>query len=101
MIPLRFLLAPTLFVAGGLAACSKVEVAAQAPQSVDLAVVGMTCTACEDTICSSLRELPGVESCVAHFESGQVSVVYLPNTTDETRIADTIRSAGFEVPKKP
>jgi copper chaperone CopZ len=99
MIPPRLLLAPALFVVSGVVACSGSEVRVARP--VELSVGGMTCAGCEETICSRVRELPGVVSCNASFEKSTVTVQYRPESTDEAQIADAIRSAGYEVPKRP
>lgn len=101
MIPLRFVLAPVLFTAATFAACAKVEVVPAQPLTVALTVEGMTCSGCEDSICSRVRELPGIDSCAAHFESGQVEVVYREGTTNAAQIADAVRSAGYTITNKP
>ncbi len=101
MIPLRIVLAPALFAAASFAACTKVEVVPPRSLTVDMTVEGMTCSGCENTICSRVRELPGIDSCSAHFESGKVEIVYREGTTNATQIADAVRAAGYQVTEKP
>jgi len=98
VIPLRFVIAPLLFVAAGVAACSKVPGVTYATRTVEIPVEGMTCTGCEGTIGSALLALPGVEACQASFEKKSVSVTYTVALTDEAKIAEAIRSTGYETP---
>lgn len=101
MISLRILVAPALIAAAAIAACAKVEVAPAKPLTVDLTVEGMTCSGCEETICSRVRELPGIDSCSAHFETGRVEVVYREGTTNAAQITDAVRSAGYTITNTP
>lgn len=101
MIPLRFLIPPSLFLAVGLAACSRTEdVATMAARSAEFTVEGMTCTGCEGTIATAVKDLEGIETCQASFETGKVVVVYAPARTDEARIAAAIRAAGYTIRSK-
>lgn len=100
MFPLRFVLAPALFVAAGFAACSEVPGVTYATRTVEIPVGGMTCTGCEGTIGSTVLALKGVDTCTASFEKGRVQVTYKPAFTDEAQIAAAIRSAGYDVPPK-
>lgn len=100
MIPLRFVIAPALFVAAGIAACSKAPGVTYATRTVEIPVEGMTCTGCEGTIGSTVLALEGVEACSASFEKKTVSVTYTAALTDEAKIAEAIRSVGYETPAK-
>ncbi len=101
MIPLRFLVLPSLFLVGGVAACTRAEeVETTATRSAEFAVEGMTCTGCEGAIGTAVQALEGIESCQASFATGQVVVVYKPALTDEAKIADAIRAAGYTIPAK-
>ena len=97
MIPLRFVVAPALFVAAGIAACSRAPGVTYATRSVEILVEGMTCTGCEGTISSTVLALSGVEACRASYEKQQVDVTYTVALTDETKIAEAIRSVGYKV----
>ncbi len=100
MLPLRFVLAPALFVAAGFTACSEVPGVTYATRTAEIAVGGMTCTGCEGTIGSTVLALNGVERCEASFEKSKVLVTYKPAFTDEAQIAAAIRSAGYDVPPR-
>lgn len=100
MLPLRFLLAPALFVAAGFAACSKVPGVTSATRTAEIQVGGMTCTGCESTIGTAVLALKGVEACKADFAKARVTVTYEPAFTDEAKIAEAIRAAGYEIPPK-
>lgn len=99
MIPLRFLILPSLFLAGGVAACTRAEdVVTMATRSAEFTVEGMTCTGCEGAIGTAVQALEGIEFCQASFDTGRVVVVYKPFSTDEAKIADAIRAAGYTIP---
>ncbi len=100
MLPLRFVIAPALFVAAGFAACSQAPGVTYATRTAEIAVGGMTCTGCEGAIGSTVLALNGVERCEASFEKSQVLVTYKPALTDEGQIAAAIRSVGYDVPPK-
>lgn len=97
MIPLRFVFAPALFVAGGLAACGEVPGVTYATRTAELTVTGMTCASCEGTIGTQVGALKGVDRCEAEFATGKVVVTYKPAFTDEAAIAARIRTAGYEI----
>jgi len=100
IFPLRFVIAPALFVAAGLAACSRTPAVAPAPHTAEIAVGGMTCTGCEGAIGSTLLALEGVATCTASFEKSQVIVSYDPTLMDSARLTDAIRALGYDVPPK-
>jgi len=100
MIPLRSVLASALFLTAGFAACSEAPVVANATRSIEIPVGGMTCTGCEGAIGSTVLALEGVEKCEASFERAKVLVTYKVALTDEARIAEAIRSVGYDVPPK-
>jgi copper chaperone CopZ len=82
-----------------LASCSRVgDPVTYATRSVELRVDGMTCAGCENTICSSVKAVEGVQSCAADHVAGRVTIVYAPAKTSEQQLADTIRAAGYQVP---
>ena len=65
------------------------------PQSVDLALSGMTCAACAARIETVLNKLPGVEASV-NFASEKASVRYLPGQADTASLIAAVRRAGYE-----
>jgi copper chaperone CopZ len=94
MIPSRTLLVPAAAVAAAVASCAQHA----APTTATLRVGGMTCSSCEQTICSRLKELPGVQACAADFQQGSVTVTFDGARTKQDEIAAAIRAAGYEVP---
>ena len=102
MISLRAVLAPALFAAALLGACSQeVSLVTNATRTAELQVEGMTCTGCEGTISSTVLALDGIEACQASFDQHRVVVTYKPALTNETKIAEAIQSVGYEVKQKP
>ncbi len=99
MTLLQFLKSIVLATTLVAASCSKVvDPVTYATQSVELRVDGMTCAGCENTICSAVRAVEGVESCAADHVAGRVTVVYQITKTNEQKLAETIRTAGYQVP---
>ncbi|MDD4914285.1 MAG: heavy-metal-associated domain-containing protein [Methylococcales bacterium] len=66
-------------------------------QSISLAVSGMKCGGCENTVASRLSELPGIISVKVSHQDKQVDVEFDPALTDVDQIEDTIIEAGFTV----
>lgn len=97
MIPLRIVVAPALFVAAGLAACGEVPGVTYATRTAEVAVSGMTCGACEKTICAQVSALKGVDRCEASFDAQKVVVTYKIAFADDAAISAKIREAGYEV----
>jgi Cu+-exporting ATPase len=64
------------------------------PQTVDLAVGGMTCAACAVRIEKQLNKLPGVEA-VVNLASERAHVRFVPNVVDTARLLATVEKAGF------
>jgi Cu+-exporting ATPase len=65
------------------------------PQSLDLAISGMTCAACATRIETVLNRLPGVSAFV-NFASERASVRYVPGQADAASIIAAVRRAGYE-----
>ncbi|HMM53771.1 MAG TPA: copper ion binding protein, partial [Candidatus Desulfobacillus sp.] len=65
------------------------------PQSLDLAISGMTCAACAARIESVLNRLPGVEASV-NFASEKASIRFRPGQADADSLIDAVRRAGYE-----
>jgi Cu+-exporting ATPase len=99
VIPLQLFRTVVVVAALALASCSRAaDPVTQATRSVELKVDGMTCASCEKTICSAVRSIEGVESCAADHVAGRVTVVFAPAKTTEAALAETIRTAGYQVP---
>jgi len=71
------------------------------PSSVELAVVGMHCTGCEDGIREHVGGLEGVEQVEADHVDGRVVVTYRPGDIDVPTVAAAIEELGFEAAPLP
>ena len=61
-----------------------------------IAVAGMSCEHCVQTIKKSLRELAGVNEVDVDLEQKKVAVEFDENQTNVQAIAAKIKEAGFE-----
>jgi Cu+-exporting ATPase len=68
--------------------------AASNPDTVELALGGMTCAACAARIEKQLNKLPGVEA-VVNFAAERAHVRYAPGQVDVERLVATIVKTGF------
>lgn len=64
------------------------------PRALELAVDGMTCTACSARLEKLLNRLPGVEA-VVNLATERATVRYLPGITDPPLLIATVERAGF------
>ena len=91
-----------LFVAALLSACSGKQAssgdakAATANKTVTLAVSGMTCTGCENTIQESVAKVTGVKSVKANHLDSTAVVNYDTTLTTIAAIGEAINQAGYE-----
>ena len=65
------------------------------PQSLDLALSGMTCAACAARIETVLNKLPGVEANV-NFAAEKAGVRYVPGLVDTDALIAAVRRAGYD-----
>ena len=65
------------------------------PQSLDLAISGMTCAACATRIEAVLGKLPGVSANV-NFATEKASIRYVPGLADAGAMIAAVRRAGYE-----
>ncbi|MBS3916669.1 MAG: copper-translocating P-type ATPase [Sulfuritalea sp.] len=65
------------------------------PQSLDLAISGMTCAACATRIEAVLNKLPGVEASV-NFASEKANIRFSPGQADAVSLVAAVRRAGYE-----
>jgi Cu+-exporting ATPase len=65
------------------------------PQSLDLAISGMTCAACATRIETVLNKLPGVEANV-NFASEKANIRYVPGQADAATLIAAVRRAGYD-----
>ena len=64
--------------------------------TITLAVDGMSCEGCENSIQSALGALDGVSAVDASHEAKTVKVDYDAGATDEAALKDVIEDIGFE-----
>jgi copper chaperone CopZ len=67
--------------------------------TIDLAIEGMTCTGCENTICSNLEKLPGVKSVTASHTGGNAIIEFEPGKVDTLKIKETVDGLGYRALK--
>lgn len=60
-------------------------------------VLGMTCASCARSAESIVKYEPGVLSSAVNFASGKLSVEYLPNMTNLSRLRKAVQSVGFDL----
>jgi Cu+-exporting ATPase len=65
------------------------------PQSLDLAISGMTCAACATRIETVLNKLPGVSASV-NFASEKANIRYVPGQADAAALIAAVRRAGYD-----
>ncbi|MGR8931464.1 MAG: heavy-metal-associated domain-containing protein [Gammaproteobacteria bacterium] len=66
-------------------------------ESVSIAVSGMKCGGCENTINTALSAIEGILSVKVSHQNKQVDVEFDPDKTDIEAIEDAIEDAGFQV----
>ena len=64
---------------------------------MDVSIQGMTCTGCENTVKSSISELPGVVEVSASFTEGKAIVKLDTSLTKMDKISEAVSSKGYIV----
>jgi len=70
-----------------------------ATATIDLSIEGMTCTGCENTICSNLEKIPGVKSVTASHTTGNAVIEFEKGKVDTTKIKETVDGLGYKAVK--
>jgi len=65
--------------------------------AVELAIQGMTCTGCEQTIQSGILSLKGVKQVKANFKNGKAFVEFIPGIVDTLQMKEKIATSGYVV----
>jgi copper chaperone CopZ len=65
--------------------------------SVELAIQGMTCLGCEQTIQSGISSLNGVKQVKATFKDGRAFVEFIPTLADTLKMKEKITASGYIV----
>ena len=66
-------------------------------RKIELPVSGMSCASCAVTIEKALKHADGVTSASVNFASQKASVTFDTSRLDPIKLAETIRSAGYDV----
>jgi mercuric ion binding protein len=83
------------FLAVILAVFSTVNLSAEESKTVSYKS-SMHCNGCKSTIMKTLKAENGIQDIEADVETNIVTVKYDPAKTDETKIADKIKKAGYK-----
>jgi len=67
---------------------------------IDLAVEGMTCSACSNQIQRQLSKLDGITDARVNFANGRATVIH-DGTIETDLLRTTIESLGYAVPETP
>lgn len=74
-------------------------VVAKETAMIEVSITGMTCAGCENTIQSSLAEVPGVIGVTASHTAGNAIVEYNPALVDSVKIKEAVNSCGYNAVK--
>lgn len=66
-----------------------------AQETVNIAVTGMTCAACQSHVRKALEETPGVSQAAVNLMSGEATVVFDPAKTGHAALVESIRKTGY------
>lgn len=69
----------------------------QVNKTITLAVEGMTCEGCENTVKESVENLPGIASAKASYKEKAVVIAYDSTQAKVADISSAITGAGYEV----
>ena len=71
----------------------------EATATVSLSIEGMTCTGCENTICTSLEKIPGVKSVTASHTDGSAVIEFEPGKVDTAMLKEAVDATGYKALK--
>lgn len=60
-------------------------------------VLGMTCASCSVSVESIVKSEPGVINAAVNFSTGNLTVEYLPNMIDVSKLQKAIQSIGYDL----
>ncbi len=64
--------------------------------SVELKIVGMTCTGCAEVIKSKLLQTPGVTEAQVEFPAGRATIRFDPSQTSPAKLVEVVNSTGYK-----
>jgi copper chaperone CopZ len=69
------------------------------PSVVEISIIGMTCTGCEQTIKTNISKLNGIKSVKTSFTLGNAIVEFFPDKVDTIKLKERVIGAGYSVKK--
>jgi len=76
---------------------TEVKINPEAVVLMDVSIRGMSCTDCENTVKSSISELPGVIDVSASFVDGKALVKVDTTLTGADKISQAVNGKGYKV----
>lgn len=67
--------------------------------TADIAIEGMTCTGCENTICTSIEKIPGVKAVTASHTDGKATIEFDASKVDTAALKAAVEAAGYKALK--
>lgn len=67
--------------------------------TAEISIEGMTCTGCENTICTSIEKIPGVKAVTASHTDGKATVEYEAGKVDTAALKAAVDAAGYKALK--
>jgi copper chaperone CopZ len=67
--------------------------------TAEISIEGMTCTGCENTICTSVEKIPGVKAVTASHTDGKAIVEFDAGKVDTAAIKAAVDAAGYRAVK--
>lgn len=72
----------------------------KSPETIPLAVQGMTCVSCEPTVKKALTKLPGVSGVKVSYKTGEAVIEYDPEKVTPEQMIDAINKSGYSASRK-
>jgi copper chaperone CopZ len=96
ILSILILAAALLAGCSGKSAATDNSTKAQAAKTVTVAIRGMSCSGCENTIQEEVSKVAGVSSVKATLADSAAVVVFDPSVTSVEAIGNAITEAGYE-----
>jgi copper chaperone CopZ len=66
-------------------------------KDIRLSIAGMHCDGCASRIQGLLEKAPGVRGVAVSYAEKEAKIRFNPHATDQERVAEVVRTAGFDV----
>ncbi|MFQ5432409.1 MAG: mercuric transporter MerT family protein [Nitrospinota bacterium] len=70
------------------------------PETIPLAVKGMTCVSCERPVKKALKKLPGVSGAKVSYKKGEAVIEYDPKKVTPEQLIEAINKTGYSASRK-